>query len=75
MVPLAQIVIALREQDPNAPFEKFRKHGAKEFYGNEDPDTVDDYLVQVENIFKVFTYTGCQKVALAAYMFQGISDA
>lgn len=47
---------------------------AKEFYENEDQSYDEDWIVQVENIFKVFICTGRQEVSLAAYMFHGVAD-
>lgn len=34
----------------------------------------DEGMVQVENIFKVFEYTGKQKVQLEAFIFQGVVE-
>ena len=59
MQPLGpNIIINNRDHDPNILFEKFRKRGPKEFLDQEDPLAVDDWLVNIENIFDVFTCTG-----------------
>ena len=68
------IIINNREQDPNILFERFRKRGPKEFSGQEDPLAADDWLVNVEKIFDVFTCTGLQKVNLTASLFFGLAD-
>ena len=52
------IIINNRDQDPNILFERFRKRGPKEFSGQEDPLAADDWLVNTEKIFDIFTYTG-----------------
>ena len=52
------IIINNREQDPNILFERFRKRGPKEFSSQEDLLAADDWLVNVEKIFDVFTCTG-----------------
>ena len=59
MQPLGpNIIINNRDHDPNILFERFRKRGLKEFSGQEDPLAVDDWLVNTEKIFDVFTCTG-----------------
>ncbi|XXG72574.1 hypothetical protein AAC387_Pa07g1641 [Persea americana] len=70
-----QIVIQSRDYDhPNVLFEIFRKSGPKEFTGQEDPLTADDWLTHMENIFNLFRCTGRQKVHLATSMFTGLAD-
>ena len=52
------IIINNRDQDPNILFERLRKRGPKEFSDQEDALAADDWLVNTEKIFDVFTYTG-----------------
>ena len=68
------IVINNRDHDPNVLFERFRKRGPKEFSSQEDPLAVDDWLVNKEKIFDVFTYPGRQKVHLTASLFYCLAD-
>lgn len=49
--------------------------GANEFFSNEDPMDAEEWLVHMENIFKVFKCSGRQKPALVAYMFRGVVDS
>lgn len=67
-------MIARRDNDPNALFKKFRKMGAKEFFGNEDALASDNWLDHTENIFEVFRYIGRQRVTLAARMLRHLAD-
>ena len=60
--------------DPNVIFEKFHERGPPEFTGTEDPLVVDDWIVRMEKIFKVFECTGQQRVQLAAYMFRSVAE-
>lgn len=69
------IVINNRDHDPNILFERFRKRGPKEFSGQEYPLAVDDWLVNTEKIFDVFTCTSKQKVHLTASLFYGLADS
>ena len=69
-----QIVIQNRDHDPNVLFERFRKRGSKEFTGQEDPLTANDWLAHTENIFDLFRCTGRQQVHLAASIFTGMAD-
>ena len=55
-------------------FERFRKRGPKEFSGQEDPLDANDWLVNTEKIFDVFTCMGIQKVNLTASLFYGLAD-
>ena len=41
-----------RESDPNSLYEKFRKRGAIEFTGLEDPLTTDERIAHTENVFE-----------------------
>ena len=68
------IIINNREQDPNILSERFRKRAPKEFSGQEDLLAVDDWIVNTEKIFDVFTCTGRQKVNLTAALFYGLAD-
>ena len=68
------IIINNRDRDPNILFERFRKSGPKEFSGQEDPLAADDWLVNTEKIFYVFTSTCIQKVNLTASLFFGLAD-
>ncbi|XXG42105.1 hypothetical protein AAC387_Pa01g2449 [Persea americana] len=68
------IIINNRDQDPNILFERFRKRGPKEFSGQKDALAADDWLVNTEKIFDVFTCTGIQKVNLTASLFFGLAD-
>ena len=70
----AQLAVQQRDRDPNVLFERFRKRGPKDFTGQEDPLTADDWLVHTENIFDLFQCTGRQRVYLAASMFTGLAD-
>lgn len=70
---LTQVVMAPRDPDPNT-HEKFRKLGAIKFIGHAILLDVDDWLVEIENVFEVLVSTGRQKVSLAAYMFEGVTD-
>ena len=51
--------------------EKFRKRFPPEFHGIDDPADADEWVVQMEKIYKVFKCTGIQQVQLAAHMFRG----
>ena len=64
-----QIVIQNRDHDPNVLFERFLKKDPKEFTGQEDPLTANDWLTHTENIFDLFRCTGRQEVHLAPSMF------
>ncbi|XXG82766.1 hypothetical protein AAC387_Pa10g0658 [Persea americana] len=68
------IIINNKDQDPNILFERFRKRGPKEFSGQEDALAADDWLVNTEKIFDVFTCTGREKVNLTASLFFGLAD-
>ena len=73
--PATQFVtLPLVMQDPTALFEKSWKHNAREFDGNENPDYACNWLVQIDNICKVLTCNGHQKLSLAAYMFRAMAD-
>lgn len=61
------------ELDTNDLYEKFSNMGATKFVGV-DPPEADEWLVQMENVFKVLRCTGCQKISVACYMFRGIVD-
>ena len=50
--------VPIREVDPNVIFEKFLKRGPLEFTGMEDPLVADDWIVQMEKIFRVFECSG-----------------
>ena len=68
------IVIKYRDHDPNILFERFRKRGPKEFSGQKDPLAADDWLVNAEKIFDVFTCIGREKVNLTASLFYGLAS-
>lgn len=63
------MVVPLREPDHNDLYEKFSNMGATKFLGGVDSLEADEWLVQMENVFKVLHCTGRQKVSLAFYMF------
>ena len=58
----AQVDVPIRERDLNDIFKKFLKRGPTEFSGMEDPLVVDDWIVRMEKIFKVFECIGRQRV-------------
>lgn len=68
-----QIAIQIRDNDPNVLFKRFRKSGLKEFIGQEDPLTANDWLHHKENIFNFFRCIGRQQVHLAVSMFTGLA--
>ena len=75
MQPLGpNIVINNRDHDPNILYERFRKRAPKEFSGQEDSLTADNWLANTEKIFDVFTCTGHQKVHLIASLFYGLAN-
>ena len=75
MQPLGpNIIINNRDHDPNILFKRFRKRGPNDFSGQEDSLAADDWLVNTEKIFDVFTCTGRQKVNLIASLFYGLAD-
>ena len=75
MQPLGpNIIINNKEHDPNLLFERFKKRAPKDFSGQEDPLFANDWLVNIEKIFDVFTCTGRQKVNHTASLFYGLAD-
>lgn len=66
--------MAPRDPDPNTHFEKFRELGAIKFTGHAILLEVDNWLVEIENVFEFLVCTGRQKVSLATYMFKGVTD-
>lgn len=64
-----QVVVQSKDSDPNSLYEKFRKRGALEFIGSEDPLQVGEWIVHAENIYEKLWCTGRQRVALVASMF------
>ena len=63
-----------RDSDPNSLYEKFRKWGAIEFTGLEDPLTADEWIVHTKNVFDTLQCTCRQKVALATSMLRDVTD-
>ena len=68
------IIINNREQDPNILLERFRKRAPKEFSSQEDLLAADDWIVNTEKIFDVFTCTSRQKVNLTASLFYELAN-
>ena len=60
--------------DPDVIFKKFLKRGPPEFTGTKDSLVADDWIVQMEKIFRVFKCTGRQRLQLAAYMFRRVAE-
>ena len=76
MQPLGpNIVINNRDHNPNILFERFRNTAPRKFSGQEDPLAADDWLINTEKIFDVFTCIGRQKVHLIASLFYGLADS
>lgn len=54
LLPPPQVLIAVRVQDPNDLYDKFRNSGALKLIGTMDYTNADEWIVQVEKIFIVF---------------------
>ena len=70
----AQVIMPTRVADSKDTYGKFKKRNPPEFYGNEDPLNVDEWVVQVEKVFDVFKRIGKERVQLATYMLRGMTE-
>ena len=65
-----QVIIQSKEHDRNNLYDKFRKRGATEFYGNEGAIKADDWLEHIGDVFEIVTCDNKKKVVLATSMFR-----